>query len=139
MALMKKKHKSGLKHLASLQENLKSFKPDVQLLYYLFLGYGNMVRHKFEVRNVTNLQDALSNYQKAEELHPLDEAAEFNKKLCEGIIAIKAKDYESALNYIARSTTLFPDNKEGYIYRFLTYISRHISRSDHKSESWKYA
>ena len=52
MALMKKKNKSGLKHLGSLQEELKLFKPDVQLLYYLFLSYGNMVQHKFEVQSV---------------------------------------------------------------------------------------
>ena len=40
------------------------------------------------------------------------------------------------MNYIARSTTLFPDNKEGYIYRYLTYVSRHLTRSDSKYLLW---
>ena len=69
----------------------------------------------------------MADYGFAEQIQSLDEPAEFNKKLCEGVIATKAQQYETALNLFSKAITMFPQSKEGYIYRFLTYISTYLN------------
>jgi len=49
VALMKKKHKSGLKYLAQIEPDIKIFKNHIQNLFHLFKGFGHMVQHQFNV------------------------------------------------------------------------------------------
>jgi len=62
----------------------------------------------------------------------LDESGSFNKNICEGIIDIFQENYESALSHFSESSKIFPNNKEPYIYRFLAYISAHLSEKQNE-------
>ena len=68
----------------------------------------------------------------AEKIQCLDESAKFNKQVCEGVLSIKNGNFSSALDFFAGAILLFPDSKEGYIYRFLTYVAKELSGTDPK-------
>ena len=54
-------------------------------------------------------------------------------------MSIDNNDYENALKKFTKSISMFPNNKEGYIYRFLAYIASYLSRSKNKSDDIKFA
>lgn len=69
------------------------------------------------------MQEAVNDYINAEKISPLDNSEMFNKNISEGILLIQSGKHDKALEKISKAIDLFPSSKEGYIYRFLTYIS----------------
>ncbi|MDR3549435.1 MAG: hypothetical protein P4M11_14420 [Candidatus Pacebacteria bacterium] len=118
VSLMKKKHKAGLALLKEIEAQVRNMRPDVRFVFHIFRAYGVAVHHQFE--------EALEDYKIAEKIQALDEAGEFDRTLCEGVIAVNSMEHEKALNAFSRASTIFPENKEPYIYRFLTYVSLYL-------------
>lgn len=57
----------------------------------------------------------------------LEKAEQFDKYICEGILSIEQKKYDASLDFFSKAVLLFPDSKEGYLYRFLSHIARYNS------------
>ena len=72
----------------------------------------------------------MEEYKKAEGIEVLGEAEIFNKCVCEGAISIEQRKYEEALKFFCKTTDILPDNKEGYIFKFLGYISSYLSNNN---------
>lgn len=97
-----------------MESEIVLLKKDLQYLFYLFKAYGSLVKHRFEI--------AFKCYEKAGEIKKLDELAIFNQYICEGVLKLKAKDYNASLRSFSMATILFPNNKNGYLYQAVAYI-----------------
>jgi len=69
----------------------------------------------------------------AEKINPLDDSAKFNKQVCEGILSLRNGNYSTALDLFSKAISLFPENKEGYLYRSLTYIAKELAETQQEN------
>jgi len=49
VALIKKGHKEGVDLLTNIEQDISKFKDNIKYIYWVFLAYGYMVQHQFEV------------------------------------------------------------------------------------------
>jgi len=85
-------------------------------MFYLFKAYGCLVKHQFEAAFIC--------YEKAGKL---DELATFNKYICEGILKLKAKEYNQALRSFSMASILLPNNKNGYLYQAIAHVASYLT------------
>jgi tetratricopeptide (TPR) repeat protein len=109
--LMKRKTKKGVSILTQLIESKSSVglacEPFLNPLVYIYRAYGRIVLQEYD----TALKDLL----KASSFKKLPTNAHYNLQLCVGILAIRNKEFDSAMSYFTKAHQKFPQNRNQFL------------------------